>query len=48
MSRPRMIEFLKKNKITPDIRCTEEDLKNLLRDEDLIESFENFIKAGEV
>lgn len=48
MNRPRMIEFLKKNKITPDIRCTEEDLKNLLRDEDLIESFENFIKTGEV
>ena len=48
MSRPKMIEFLKRNKITPDIRCTEEDLKNLLRDEVLIESFENFIKTGEI
>lgn len=48
MNRPIIIEFLKKNKITPDIRCTEEDLKNLLRDEGLIESFENFIKTGEI
>lgn len=48
MNRPIIIEFLKKNKIAPDIRCTEEDLKNLLRDEGLIESFENFIKTGEI
>lgn len=48
MNRPIIIEFLKKNKITPDIRCTEEDLKNSLRDEVLIESFENFIKTGKI